>query len=339
MSFLFVCLFLANFHLHSVLPSASSAWSLGSVLSKLCGSGCSGGSSGSGSVLATSQRATWVKQPATHVRPISFHIPRQAHWLLLRVRRRFRDFLGHCRRLDLKGWTFQISNSSALGPSMFFPYFPISTRFQHQRKHKKTMSQEGTGGSTGTGCDLVLGRIRAFPSFVETSVPFSAANLERQTAGIWFWGHNAQPTKTTRQGTSIVTGFWSSPVDLLLLVMLSHPTSTSWWRILWVYLLANTKKHERNVKKHSCNNGSSLLCQALCLWGINDLQLNSKIWKATSDKCNQAECTSNCLNQCPTALWWSHLQMGTACCLLSNTSFPGIEWFYQSVCVKNDLRF
>ena len=28
---------------------------------------------------------------------------------------------------------------------------------------------------------------------------------------------------------------------------------------------------------------------------------------ATSDKCNHAECTSNCLNQCPAALWWSHL--------------------------------
>ena len=67
--------------------------------------------------------------------PISFHIPRQPHLLLLRVRR-FRDFLGHCRRLDLKGWTFQISNSSALGPSnVFFHIF----QSQHDSNTKENI--------------------------------------------------------------------------------------------------------------------------------------------------------------------------------------------------------
>ena len=175
-------------------------------------------------------------------KPTSFHIPRWPRLLLLRVRRRFRDLLGHGRRLDLKGWTFRISNSSALGLSnVFLLYFFPSQHDSNtkQRQHQKTMSQEATGGSTGTGCDLLLGRIKAFPSFVETSVPF--AQLRKADGGIFrtefvagsdcwhlgFWGHNAQPSKTTGQGTSIATeacwsclGFWSSSALL---------TYSTWW--------------------------------------------------------------------------------------------------------------
>lgn len=311
--------------MHSALPSASSACSLGSVPSKLCGSGGSGGSSGSCSVLGTSQGATWMKQPATHVR-----------WRN-QLRSTFRgDHVCFCcvsgegseTSLDtVAASTSKAGHSEFQTPvlwvyQMFFPIFlPITTRFQHQTK---TTSENYVSGSHRRlhrhRLWFAFGSDQSFSIFCwDLSAVCAAQKGRRRHFQDRIWGHNAQPSKTTGQGTSIATeacwsclGFWSSSALL---------TYSTWW--------CQAPEHPpagggscgstclqiwRNMKETS-KNAHTTTTQA-CFAKLSACGESMTCNLATIDKRNQAECTSNCLNQCPAALRWSHLQMGNSSCLI-----------------------
>lgn len=192
--------------------------------------------------------------------------------LLLRVRRRFRDLLGHGRRLDLKGWTFRISNSSALGLSNVFSYISshhntIPTPNKDNIRKLCLRKPPAAPQAQAVICFWVGSKL--FHLLLRPQCRLRSS--ERQTAA--FSGQNLRPQRSAIQNYRAghldrhrsmlkLSRFlkFLCPIDLFHLVMPSPRTSTSWWRILWVYLLANMKKHERNIKKRSYNNDSSLLC-------------------------------------------------------------------------------